>query len=294
MSLFESLDDLHDENPVLDINVSFSVLQYDLETLVKNIENGSFSDIKIQSIIKYNLKDILDYTNFEKVDTRKLMQDLWTSKRFLNAFLAVFSSDNVIANTIILVYRKELNKLIFDYVFINTDKDPDIESLYTMIAKLLNAKDIIPLTTILPRNLAWQLCVCRYSSFKIDLCVHNLNFAIINSDIDISVKNIIYVYSRFYADDFSTLFCATMIDVYGDEPKSDNAKRLNDRITVAILSILNSMTSMDIELVLTRYANYLSFGKYENRRCQIRGLSEDYARINKVVYSLENKGICVP
>lgn len=292
MSLFESLDDLHDENNTLDINVSLPVMQYDLESLYKNIENGSFSDFKIQSVIKCNLSNLLDYNNFEKVDSRKFMQGLWTSKRFLNAFLAIISSDMTTMDIILTSYRRELNKLIFDYVFINTTKDPEIESLYIMLAKIINAKDIIPLTTILPRDLSWQLCVCKYSSFKLDLCVHNLNFAIINSDLDISIKNIIYIYSRFYADDFTTLFCASMIDIY--DPESDMAKKLNDRITIALLSILNSMTSVDIELTLTRYANYLSFNKEAVLRCQIRGLSEDYSRINKIVDSLGNQGIYVP
>ena len=293
MSLFDSLDDLHDEEePELDINVSLPVMHYDLESLFKNIENGSFSNIKIESVIKCNIRNLLDYTNFEKADTRKHIQSIWTSKRFLNSFIAVMSSDITFTDNIISTYKREVNKLIFDYVFINKEKSPEIESLYIIIAKMVNVKDIIPLTTILPRDLAWQLCVCKYSSFKLDLCVHNLNFAIINSELDINIKNIIYIYSRFYADDFTTLFCATMVDVY--EPTTDNGKKLNDRITVAILSILNSMTSVDIELVLTRYANYLTFNKESTIRYQIRGLSGAYSRINNVLKSLEEQGIYVP
>ncbi len=127
---------------------------------------------------------------------------------------------------------------------------------------------------------------------NVDQCVHNLNFAIVYSDIDISLNNIIYIYSRFYADDFSTLFCSSMIDCF--DPNTDMAKRLYNRITLALLNILNSMTSSDIELVLRRYSNYLSLSQINTIRYQIRGLSEDYSRINKVVDFLESKDVYVP
>ncbi len=164
MSIFSSLDNLHDEDePVLEsgTNIAFSIIKYDLETMVKNINDGTFSNIKIQSLIKFNIRDILDYSNFEKADTRKYIQELWISKRFLNSFITLFNSDPDFNDTVITSYRKELNKLIFDYVFTNNNKEPEIESLYIMIAKYINAKDIIPLTSVLPRDFSWQICLFR-------------------------------------------------------------------------------------------------------------------------------------
>lgn len=293
MSLFKSLDDLHDEESILlDTNASFSVMHYSINSLIENIKNGTFSDIKIKTLIKYNINDLLDYSNFEKVDTREDIQNIWTCRKFLDLFIAVFQTDEEFANKVLSSYKREINKLTFDYLFLNNNKEQEIASCYITIAKMINIKDVIPLTTIMPRDFAWQLCVCRYSSFSAEKCVHNLNFAIVSSGIDFSLKDIIYIFSRFYSEDFSGLFCSSMIDCY--EASTDLGKKLYDRITIALITILNSMTSVDIELVLKRYSNLLLFTQIKDVRYNIRGLSGDYSRINSVVELLEEKDIFVP
>ena len=294
MSLFNSLDNLHDEDeePVLFTNATFSVLHYSINSLIENIRKGTFSDIKIKTLIKYNINDLLDYSNFEKADTREDIQNIWTCKKFLDLFINVFQTDEEFSNIIVKNYKREINKLTFDYLFLNKDRDPDIASCYITIAKMVDIQDIIPLTTIMPKDFAWQLCVCRYSSFSAEKCAHNLNFTIVSSGIDFSLKDIIYIYSRFYSEDFSTLFCSTMLDCY--EASTDTGKKLYDRITIAILTILNSMVSTEIALVLKRYANLISFSNITEYRCNIRGLSEDYSRVNSVVEILEMQGIAVP
>ena len=293
MSLFKSLDNLHDEEePVLNTNASFSVLHYSLNSLIENIKNGTFSDIKIKTLIKYNINDLLDYSNVEKADTREDIQNLWTCKKFLELFISVFQTDEAFSNKVMLNYKRELNRLCFDYLFLNQDKEQEITNCYITIAKMINIQDIIPLTTMMPKDFAWQICVCRYSSFNAAKCVHNLDYAIISSGIDFSLKDIIYIYSRFYSDDYSNLFSFAMIDCY--TPETDIGKKLYDRITITLLTILNSMTSLDIEIVLRRYTNLLLFSDIKTYRCNVRGLSEDYSRINSVVKLLEEKEVFVP
>ena len=68
---------------------------------------------------------------------------------------------------------------------------------------------------------------------------------------------------------------------------TDLQMKLNDRISWAILYILNSMTSMDIYRVLTEYDSYYescnSCGIEIHVRFRLRTLSEEFSRIKAVL-----------
>ena len=293
MSFFKSLDNLEEDLSQLDTNVTFTIVDYSYDKLLENIRSGSFSPNKIQRLIKFSLKDLLDYSNFEKVETRQLFQSLWTEPKFLIQFYGLLNKD---ANTLELVnsmYKYEINKLVYDYLALSTDdRDPEVTSLYSNIAAIVNAKDIIPLTSIMTPDSAKIIVVSRYSHLVAEQCVKNFNSTIVFSDMDLSLKDIIYIYSRFYADDFSQLFCTTM--TYNIDAKTDTGKKVNDRISFALLYILNSMTSEDIDRTLMRYNGFLALYPTSYIRFSLRGLSKDFERVANRVEYLANEGIIIP
>lgn len=292
--LFESIHNRKDED--LRTNACFTVVGYTLDSLLENIKNASFSDRKIQSLIKVNINDMLDFDRFENIGTIEQMRELWQNAVFLKNFLDLVSNDQGFNNTINRGYKNEINKLIFDYVFSSElkNKDAKIQDLYIAIAKAVNAREIIPFTAIMPFDLAWAITVYRYSDLNESRCAANLNQAIVYSGVELSIKDIIYIYSRFYLENFGQLFCTTMTVVTPVIDDNPLQKMMNDRISWAILYILDSMTSLDIRRVLERYNGYLSIYSITDVRLNITGLSEDFARINRVVEAMRNEGIFIP
>ena len=269
-------------------NINFPVANYSLDTLLKNIIDGTFSTEKVKSLIRFDIDDFLNYDKFEQPESRKQMQELWTNKFFLNCFLKCLIEDNGFVD-IMSGYKKEINVIIFDYVFAENDmtKDSEVRDLFIQIAKAVNIKDIIPLLTIMNPDLAWQIAVCRYSSLSETKCVQKLNDAIIFSGADFSIEDIIYIYSRFYPENFKDLFKVTITQTFDVGSLTDLQMKLNDRISWAILYILNSMTSMDIYRVLTEYDSYYescnSCGIEIHVRFRLRTLSEEFSRIKAVL-----------
>ena len=67
-------------------------------------------------------------------------------------------------------------------------------------------------------------------------------------------------------------------------------------ISLALLDILESMTSEDIYKVLYNYSKYIELTSFPEDmvRFSMRSLSEDYSRINAIMMELLNNGISVP
>lgn len=283
---------LNEEERLSDLttNISFPVASYSIDTLLKNIIDGTFSVEKVKSLIRFDIDDFLNYDSFERPESRRQMQDLWTNKFFLNCFLKCLTEDNGFVD-IMNGYKHEINKIIFDYVFVSEDtsiiKDSEINDLFIQIAKAVNIKEIIPLLTIMNPELAWQIVVCRYSDLNESECIRKLNEAIISSGMDFSIEDIIYIYSRFYPENFRTLFKVTMCQIFDTSNFDDLQLKLNDRISWSMLYILNTLTSADILTVIMEYKCYLeAFGQIDmqhNTRFDIQNIPDDFSRIRKIV-----------
>ena len=71
-------------------------------------------------------------------------------------------------------------------------------------------------------------------------------------------------------------------------------KKMYDMISLAMLDILESMTSADIYKVLHDYGEYVSLSKITTIRFSMRSLSDDYSRINGIILQLLDNGISIP
>ena len=279
MKIFKSLENVHQENdtkPV--VNARFSVVEYYYDSFLKKINDCTLSDYKIRENIVNNLEDFCDYDNFQNANTRLVFQEMWRNKRFLTAFKTALPD---IRNRINRYYTTDICIVAYDY-YAMPDKDEEVANLLLdIVAELLN-NIVIPLTSIMDRMSALFIAMSRYSSFQQKICASRVNKYIIKLGYDFSVNNIIYIYSKLYANNFSQLFNVTMTNpVEGLEGGHlTNYNRMN----VAILTILDSMSEAEMETVLKNYAAVFELMKDSGKvRFSLHNISEDFARVKRKV-----------
>lgn len=296
MGFFKSLDEMEPEIEDVPIGANFSTVEYTFDSFLKKIEDGSISDNKIRSNIEYSYNIYLDYDNFKNPNTRRIFQSLWTNERFLKNLLEVLKNNPNILNSLRSFHITTINTIANDYHSIDNENEKDslIVNLLLDICRVVDMKYIIPLSTIMNTNSALYITMMKFSSFDQDKCVKRLNDFIITIGIDFSVKDIIYIYSIFYNEGFSTLFNYTMI--YCDYYFSNKLQeKINDNISLAIINILNSMTSEEIFKVLKQYGNYISLtNKGGKVRFSLRNLSNDFSRVSNIVDNLNSDYLFIP
>ena len=297
MGFFKSLDNIQPEIENTPIGVNFSTVEYTFDSFLKKIEDGSMSDKKIQSDILYSYGTYLDYDNFKDNKTRTIFQSLWTNVRFLRNFLEVLTKNPNIVESLKTFKLTTINTISYDYYCAtsNESKDSEVLSLLLDICRVVDMKFIIPLCTIMDTDSALFITMAKFSSFDQDKCVHRLNEFIIRLGYDFTIKNIIYIYSRFYNEGFATLFNYTMICDDTVQYIDARDKKNYDSISLAIINILNSMTSDEIYKVLKQYGNYIALmNKGTSVRFSLRSLSADYNRVSDVVEKLNSEYMIIP
>ena len=90
------------------------------------------------------------------------------------------------------------------------------------------------------------------SSFKVEKKVHRINTFLLRCNIDLSIQDIIDIYCIIF-ERFTYPFIYTMLEPKPLNLTQEQVKRFDD-ISIAILTILNSMTSDDMKKVLFNYA----------------------------------------
>lgn len=297
MGFFKSLDNIQPEIENAPIGVNFSTVEYTFDSFLKKIEDGSMSDNKIQSNILYSYNTYLDYDNFKDIKTRTVFQSLWTNVRFLKNFLEVLKNNSAIVESLKTFKLTTINTIAYDYYCAtnNDMKDSEVLNLLLDICRLVDMKYVVTLCTIMDVNSALFITMSRFSSFDQDKCVHRLNDFIIRLGYEFTIRDIVYIYSRFYNEGFSSLFNYTMICDDTVQYKEPGDKKNYDNISLAIINILNSMTSDEIYKVLKQYGNYVALmNKGTSVRFSLRSLSTDYSRVTDVVEKLNSEYMIIP
>jgi hypothetical protein len=228
----------------------FHTIEYEFDTIVSKIRNiDNIDDNHIKDIIKRQHSLILNYDLFlMDSETRKEAQTLFSNKRFLTNLLDIIGLLDISYHEKIC-----LNKLAYDY-YQNDIKDPEVSNLLFQLTKEVNMRDVVVLSGILGISGAKTLAMIRNSSFKEEKCIHRVNTYIIKCGMNLSTQAIINIYC-FLFDRFSTLFNYTMLESAPSE-LSLTPPELNNynSISLAIISILDSMTSNDMLIVVRNYA----------------------------------------
>ena len=236
-------------NKVKETNL-FHTIEYEFDTIVAKIRNiDNIDDNHIKDIIKRQHSLILNYDLFlMDSETRKEAQTLFSNKRFLSNLLDIIGLLDISYHEKIC-----LNKLAYDY-YQNDIKDPEVSNLLFQLTTAVNGRDVVVLSGILGMSGAKTLAMIRNSSFKEEKCIHRVNTYIIKCGMNLSTQSIINIYC-FLFDRFSTLFNSTMLESAPPELSLTPSEMDNyNGISLAIITILDSMTSNDILTVVRNYA----------------------------------------
>lgn len=241
----------------------------------------------VRETYKVILKDIMNRNDVQYIDT-------FTNAKFLTALIQVLSG-------VELEYEEKIccNKLAYDYLTLKNN-DTSIKQLLYTVSKMVN-RDKIPalLSFGIPENLAVQMALARYSSIKESINVKRLNFIITTSSKAIMTEqNIVWIYEKLF-DNFTPIFEGTMFDVYDEEEEwvNDDIMEIYSTISLAVLTILNNMPSVNIRKVLISYSgDYQSLysDNSNSYRFSLNALSADYNRIIAIVEALKAESIYVP
>ncbi len=275
-SKYQSLD-LFD-NPIL----NSSLLREKLDHI------DVLSDRELFSLVKDSFDAVLRliFTNKDQ-DYLKLI----TNTKFLIAL-------NQVVLNLDLTYIQKIhcNKLAYDY-FTSENNDPYTKQLFFALSKSVNRSIIGALCSIgLSEDLASYLALARFSSEKEMVNVKRLNFIIISSSADVmNEQMIIKIYEKLF-DSVTSLFEGIMFDGLDmdDEFVSESMNLIYSTISLAILDILNNMTSQDIRKVLISYqGDYEALYHMTKPRFQVSAISGDYIRILDVIEALKGEKIFI-
>lgn len=284
MELFPSLREVRESSNTLSDESRvpiFRSVEYQVSTILEKIKNiDTFDDEEIKGIIYRQHSMLLNYDLFLASDeTRVQMQDLFTNKRFLKIFLDIIGLIELTPHEKVCI-----NKLAYDY-YILPKNDEIVSSLLLQISYQINNILTIKLSAILGIERAKMLSMIANSSFKLEKNVHRINTFLIKCNLDFSVQNIVDIYCILF-DSFTHPFIYSMLEAK-PSGMTDNQLKIFDNISLALLAILDSMTSSDIKKVLYDYAFTLKLVRVNfTVRFSLKS-AISYTRITKIIEEIE-------
>lgn len=279
MSLFPSLDNIPEDKTYTEIvkdPIGFSVHteKYFLDVLLQKIKSGQFNETQISHDVLLNYKDYCNYDNFLNPKTRNLYQELWTNENFLRGFYVALQS----IKKLDLYFNKSICKIAYDYYLQHMSESDTISILHFNIIRYLNRPQISSISSCMHEASALFIVMASLSSFDRMECIDRVNNLLVKLDYDLSVQDLITIYSALYRLEFKQLFEGTMKKIFSVEEleKNENRKYVNERINQALLTILESMESIEIDKVLIGYSIY---NQLDTRPTRF-SLKDDQIRIN--------------
>lgn len=285
MSLFPSLqveDESFNKLNELQQGSLFHSIEYELSDIVKKIKNiDNLNETEIKQIIIRQHSMILNYDLFlMSNETRQNAQILFQSEKFLHCFL-----DVVRLLTLSNHEKICINKLAYDYYINPNGCNSRVSDLLYQLTTEVNGKEVIVLSGILGLRDAQILSMIRNSTFNIEKAVHRVNTFLVKCNNDLSITAITSIYCHLF-ERFTDVFIYTMME---SEPigLSPLMKKKFDNISIAILEMMNSLSSYDIRKVLYDYGYILSMVKVNTKIRFALRTAQRYNRITSVVKSIE-------
>lgn len=261
-----------------------------LDTIINTGTLNNYTDNELYALLSTNLRGFL-LNIFERKDQRYIKMII--SDRFLRVLIQVVA--NIDIDYMNMIY---LNKLCYDYLTLDDEsKNNIISDLIYHLAKITNKKYIPLLIGVgIPERIACYIVLSRFSTNDEFVNVTRMNFVIMTANIHFTEQMIVDIYQNLF-DRVSLLFEATMLDVPDttEEWYTDDIDERYSLITLAVLDILNSLTSDAIRRVLDDYVNVYHTSYYgKSTRCSLRSLSGDYERIRTIAENMISQGIRLP
>lgn len=287
MSLFPSIDKsleskkLSGESSIPKAPI-FHSIEWEIGSIVEKIKDiSTLNEDEIKSIIIRQHNTILNYDLFlASSDSRQYARDLFTNKRFLEIFLDVSGFLTLSEHEVTCV-----NKLAYDYYTAPIEKDKEIMDLLMQISNQINNNLVIRLSGIVGINGARLLSIVSNSSLKLEKNVHRVNTFIVKADLALSIQDIINIYCILFPS-FTNPFIYTMLEPKPSTLTEEQSKRF-DAISLAILMLLDSMTSEDIKRILFNYAFMLKLVKPGSTVRFALKSAKSYTRILRIIEEIE-------
>ena len=272
---------------------------------------NNMNDSELRMFVQNSFRLILNNIFFGSKESVDYI-NCFTNVRFLDAFIDVvqrfiqqgnyFDRDNI----------AKINNICYDYItFNNGNKNPSVVNRMYMLANIINAPYIPRLLGLgLNSNVANLLLIARWSNLNPKVCVRRVNFIIIGQPKGLmtqetitQIMKILYELDRDQRN-YIKIFPHIMMDVLGDyddaDPSThwitDEIQEVDSTLSLAALDILNEFTDSNIRHVLVNYTeSYKLVHNNKPIRFSMRRLSDDYEKINNIVYNLQDyESIIVP
>lgn len=265
-------------------NVSFDQFRIDMFYYqVNNLDKMNERDRHnfIKSNIDFIANQVIDGTCKY---TKKLVDPV-----FLNTCLEVLRT-----MPITFIRRLFINKLAYSYQFykratISTQK------LLIDVTRIVNHPYIINLqSTGLSEEQSATLALSRFSSHDEIVNVNRLNYSMYMIGHNVmNEQQIIYVYEKLF-DQMRYLFIGTMVEtkdsmVPPDGRDEEDFYETFSAVSLAILTMVNNMTSSDIERLMKIFLDHWNAMYKPKTRFSLRALSGDYGRLRTIVETLTDK-----
>ena len=269
-------------NPASNVEYDFSELSSDAFKLGIQSAYSTMDPNQLSIFIKNNIGEIVNDIHARKIPYIGYFKD----GKFIDAFARAIASIPISYNV-----RYACNNLAYDY-FTSDNSIPEIKQKYLHISRIVNRAEINRLLTLgLDENTASNLALCRYSSKEENTNIKRLNFALYFKDPEVmDVQKIVWIYEKLF-DRITDVFLSVMFETYTEEEENafgENFIEVYGRVGLAVLTIVNNMTTANIKTLLCVYHE-----AWKSKRCRIRFslkcLSNDYGRIRMVVENLANE-----
>lgn len=254
--------------------------------LDKIMNLDSLSDNELFDIIKNYYNIILD--DIFKNKTAALV-DLFLNPRFIQVSTQAFYSVQLTDTQ-----KCRVNKMVYDYLVLNREKDSYIQTLLMSLSKTIN-RDKIPLLCAkkIPEDLASLLALSRYSSEKDTINVKRLNRIIMMQSQDLMTEQmVIDIYLTLF-DHVTPLFEGIMLDVISPYGMTPAQSEIYATITLAMFDIIHELPSADLYQLFKSFATDKQLLYPDNSvRVNLESCSvNDYPKIIRVIDILKQEGI---
>lgn len=272
---------------------------------------NNMNDSELRMFVQNSFRSILNNIFFGTKESVDYI-NCFTNVRFLDAFIDVvqryiqqgnyFDRDNI----------AKINNICYDYITFNSiNRNQAVINRMFMLASIINAPYIPRLLGLgLSNNITNLLLIARWSNLDPKVYIRRVNFIIIQQPKSLmSQETIVQIFKILYELDrdqrnYIKIFPHIMTDVLGDYDDADpvthwitdEIQEVDSILSLAALDILNEFTDVNIRHTLINYTeSYKLVHSNKPIRFSMRRLSDDYSKINDVIYSLkEYESIIVP
>lgn len=267
---------------------------YILEVKMMDITN--MSDEELFSFVKSNYLEIMIMIFSGKGNEQKYLS-LFLDNRFLMNLITVLTN----AQQVPLDIKMNACKIAFDYMSsTKMQKDEMTYTLIKQIAEIVNRDTLFDLLRIIPKDLALYLTVAMYSTNSESINIQRMNFIIAQAGSSVfNEQKIIDTFIHF--GKYSGMRMTSLLEshMFSVDPVniSEDMEEMYSTISMAILDMLNHMTTPEIRQVLMNYSNDFMMkynSDYRVIRFSLRNLSSDYDRITITADILSNEGYNIP